>query len=61
MCAAFSDANDLDSDNDGIADSVEAGADPNTPVNTDGEDEPDYRDTDSDNDGFGYCGSWKCK
>lgn len=52
VCISFSDANDLDSDDDGIADSEEVGDDVNNPVNTDGEDEPDYRDIDSDNDGF---------
>jgi hypothetical protein len=75
----FIDCNDLDSDNDGIPDNVEAqtttgyiapsgvgtgitdadndGIDDNyagglTPVNTDGLDEADYLDSDSDNDGM---------
>ncbi len=44
---------DLDSDNDGIQDVLEAGdADPNTPpLDFDGDGLPDYRDPDSDNDG----------
>ncbi len=45
---------DLDSDDDGLSDSVEAGdADLETPpVDTDGDLLPDYRDLDSDNDGL---------
>ncbi|MEQ8715741.1 MAG: hypothetical protein RIC80_22190, partial [Cyclobacteriaceae bacterium] len=49
---------DLDSDNDGITDNVEANADGATggtlltPRNTDGKTKPDYLDTDSDNDGI---------
>ena len=44
---------DLDSDNDGILDAVEAGdADVGTPpVDTDGDGTPDFRDPDSDDDG----------
>jgi hypothetical protein len=78
---------DLDSDNDGITDHVEAqltsslinpsgldtdkdglddafdgnnGGTAITPINTDGTDEPDYRDTDSDNDndGIGEVGDF---
>ncbi|MBL8678786.1 MAG: hypothetical protein JNK05_06455 [Myxococcales bacterium] len=45
---------DLDSDGDGVSDSVEAGADPTMPANSDGMagagDRPDFLDTDSDND-----------
>jgi gliding motility-associated-like protein len=41
---------DVDSDNDGIADSTEAGPDPKTPVDTDGDGTPDFRDLDSDDD-----------
>jgi len=41
---------DLDSDNDTILDSVEAGSTPNQPVDTDRDGEPDYRDLDSDAD-----------
>jgi gliding motility-associated-like protein len=44
------DYRDLDSDMDGIPDSVEKGPDGNNPRNTDGTDKPDYRDKDSDND-----------
>jgi gliding motility-associated-like protein len=44
------DYRDLDSDKDGIPDSVEKGPDGNNPRNTDGVDKPDYRDKDSDND-----------
>ncbi|NOU62088.1 Ig-like domain-containing protein, partial [Marinifilum caeruleilacunae] len=46
---------DLDSDNDGISDEIEAQiTDPCTdePVDTDGDGTPDYLDTDSDNDGY---------
>jgi hypothetical protein len=45
---------DLDSDDDGIPDSVEAGdADINTPpIDTDGDGLPDFIDTDSDGDGI---------
>ncbi|MXV39401.1 hypothetical protein GO491_12090, partial [Flavobacteriaceae bacterium Ap0902] len=43
---------DIDSDNDGILDSVEAGVDPENPVDTDGDSVPDYLDLDSDNDGI---------
>jgi gliding motility-associated-like protein len=42
---------DLDSDNDGIPDSVEKGSTA-TPVDTDNDGTPDYRDLDSDNDGI---------
>ena len=41
----------MDSDNDGILDSIEKGADGNKPVDTDGDGIPDYRDLDSDADG----------
>ncbi|MFN5422981.1 MAG: gliding motility-associated C-terminal domain-containing protein, partial [bacterium] len=44
------DYRDLDSDKDGIPDTVEKGPDGNNPRNTDGVDKPDYRDKDSDND-----------
>ena len=46
---------DLDSDNDGISDEVEAQISDscnNLPIDTDGDGTPDYLDTDSDNDGF---------
>ncbi len=43
---------DLDSDNDGIPDAVEAGNDPKNPVDTDKDGTPDFRDIDSDNDGI---------
>ncbi|MEZ4861099.1 MAG: hypothetical protein R3C14_07330 [Caldilineaceae bacterium] len=43
---------DVDSDNDGILDSVEAGPTPATPVDTDSDTVPDYKDLDSDNDGI---------
>jgi gliding motility-associated-like protein len=46
------DYQDTDSDNDGIPDKVEAGADPSKPVDTDADGTPDYRDLDSDNDGY---------
>lgn len=48
------DALDLDSDDDGISDVLEAGdEDPDTaPVDTDGDTLPDFRDTDSDGDGI---------
>jgi len=46
------DYKDVDSDNDGIPDSVEKGAVGNNPVDTDGDKTPDYRDLDSDNDGI---------
>ncbi|MEP0987451.1 gliding motility-associated C-terminal domain-containing protein, partial [Ekhidna sp.] len=42
---------DLDSDNDGISDSQEAGADPENPVDTDQDGTPDFLDMDSDGDG----------
>jgi len=42
---------DLDSDNDGIADALEAGADPTLPVDTNGDGVPDSLDLDSDGDG----------
>jgi hypothetical protein len=41
---------DPDSDGDGVYDSVEAGENPNDPVDTDGDSTPDYLDNDSDND-----------
>ncbi|HEY4688077.1 MAG TPA: right-handed parallel beta-helix repeat-containing protein [Anaerolineae bacterium] len=46
---------DLDDDGDTLPDSTEincTGHGPSDPCNTDGTDQPDYRDTDSDNDGF---------
>ena len=43
---------DLDSDNDGIPDAIEAGNDPKNPVDTDQDGTPDFRDIDSDNDGI---------
>ena len=45
------DYRDLDSDNDQIGDSVEAGSNPNQPADTDGDGAADYRETDSDGDG----------
>ena len=44
------DFRELDSDNDGIPDSVEAGPDPKAPVDTVGGGMPDFRDRDSDGD-----------
>ena len=46
------DYKDLDSDNDGISDSVEAAVNYLDPPDTDGLGAPDYRDLDSDNDGI---------
>ena len=43
---------DLDSDNDGIPDSVECKPDCSAPVDTDGDGTPDFKDVDSDNDGM---------
>ncbi len=43
---------DLDSDDDGIADELEAGQTPATPVDTDGDGVEDYLDLDADNDGI---------
>ncbi|MCH2195388.1 gliding motility-associated C-terminal domain-containing protein [Kordia sp.] len=43
---------DIDSDDDGIIDTVEAGNDPTMPVDTDGDMIPDYLDQDSDDDGI---------
>nr|MBP5984567.1 gliding motility-associated C-terminal domain-containing protein [Fluviicola sp.] len=43
---------DLDSDNDGIPDSVEKGPNGATPVDTDGDGTPDFQDLDSDGDGI---------
>lgn len=43
---------DLDSDNDGIPDSVEKGADGTNPTQSDPDGIPDYMDLDSDNDGI---------
>ncbi|MEM6845430.1 MAG: Ig-like domain-containing protein [Bacteroidota bacterium] len=42
----------VDSDNDGIVDSIEKGNDPLNPLDTDQDGIPDYLDTDSDNDGL---------
>jgi gliding motility-associated-like protein len=47
----YSDPYDLDSDNDGILDSVEKGPNGSNPRDTDGDGIPDYRDVDSDGDG----------
>ena len=46
------DFRELDSDNDGIPDKVEAGKDGANPVDTDGDGMPDFRELDSDNDGI---------
>jgi gliding motility-associated-like protein len=46
------DFRDLDADNDGIADSFEAGADPFNPSDTDLDGLADYQDTDTDGDGI---------
>jgi len=43
---------DTDSDNDGIDDSVEAGPNPDSPMDYDMDGIPNYLDTDSDNDGL---------
>jgi gliding motility-associated-like protein len=43
---------DVDSDGDGIPDSVEKGPNPNSPIDTDKDGIPDYLDLDSDNDGI---------
>ena len=43
---------DTDSDGDGIPDEVEAGPDPDDPLDTDQDGLPDYLDPDSDNDGI---------
>ncbi len=43
---------DIDSDNDGITDNVEAGSTPNRPVDTDNDGLPNYRDIDADDDGI---------
>ena len=49
---AIPDYLELDSDDDGIPDSVEAGPDLADPVDTDEDGTPDYRDLDSDDDGI---------
>ncbi len=46
------DYRDLDSDNDGILDSTEAGPNPAAPIDTDGDNAANYRETDSDADGI---------
>ena len=46
------DFRDLDSDSDGIPDSVEGGSAPNDPTDTDGDGAADFRKTDSDGDGI---------
>ena len=46
------DFQDLDSDNDGIRDAVEAGAVPSSPVDTDQDGTADYLDLDADGDGL---------
>ncbi len=43
---------DIDSDNDGVSDTREAGTTPNVPVDTGGDGRPDYRDIDADDDGI---------
>jgi uncharacterized repeat protein (TIGR01451 family) len=43
---------DIDSDNDGISDTTEAGSTPNLPADTDGDGLADYRDIDADDDGI---------
>ena len=43
---------DTDSDNNGVTDAVEAGADPTDPANNDGDSAGDWRDLDDDNDGI---------
>ncbi|MFN5421780.1 MAG: gliding motility-associated C-terminal domain-containing protein, partial [bacterium] len=43
---------DVDSDGDGIPDTIEKGPNGATPVDTDGDGIPDYLDVDSDNDGI---------
>jgi gliding motility-associated-like protein len=48
----YTDPYDLDSDNDGILDSVEKGSNGSKPRDTDGDGIPDYRDLDSDGDGI---------
>ncbi len=48
----FANCLDMDSDGDGILDSVEAGTDPTNPANNDKDDDPDFIDKDSDNDGL---------
>lgn len=45
-------ARDIDSDNDGILDSIEVGANAYAPRNSDGDARPDYLDIDADNDGL---------
>ncbi|WP_430409327.1 beta strand repeat-containing protein [Kordia sp.] len=44
--------NDVDSDNDGILDSVEVGGDPLNPLDTDGDGKYNFLDLDSDGDGI---------
>ena len=46
------DFQDLDSDNDGLRDAVEAGANPSSPIDTDQDGTADYRDLDADGDGL---------
>jgi gliding motility-associated-like protein len=43
---------DIDSDGDGISDSLEKGTNPSIPIDTDKDGVPDYLDTDSDGDGI---------
>ncbi len=43
---------DIDSDDDGITDTTEAGATPGLPINSDGDALPDYLDIDADDDGI---------
>jgi gliding motility-associated-like protein len=47
----YADPYDLDSDNDGIPDSIEKGSNGSKPRDSDGDGIPDYRDIDSDGDG----------
>ncbi|MBN1962145.1 MAG: DUF11 domain-containing protein [Deltaproteobacteria bacterium] len=49
---ATTDPYDADTDNDGINDNIEVGADPNNPLNSDGDADIDAKDIDSDNDGL---------
>jgi gliding motility-associated-like protein len=48
----YTDPYELDSDNDGILDSVEKGSNGSKPRDSDGDGTPDYRDLDSDGDGI---------
>ncbi len=48
----LADYRDVDSDNDGVSDSIEAGENPGKPTDTDGDGAADYRELDSDGDGI---------